>query len=147
MRRGFTLIELLVTISIIAVLSAIGFATYQGIQSKARDGVRKNDLAKLATALELYLQKEGKYPLPQTGAESCSRDTTSFYSVITPYISGDVPTDPKDKNQYCYISANSGVSFRLFAKLENSTDSNISCNPPTYDYTVTSDNTTLSCPP
>ena len=61
MKRGFTLIELLVTISIIAVLSAIGFATYQGIQSKARDGVRKNDLQKVATVLEIYFQKNNKY--------------------------------------------------------------------------------------
>lgn len=57
MRRGFTLVELLVVTSIIAVLSTIGITTYQEIQSKARDSVRKQDLNTLAIALELYYQK------------------------------------------------------------------------------------------
>jgi len=55
--RGFTLIELLVTISIIAVLSSIGLIVYQGVQSKARDSIRKSDLQKLAIALEIYAQQ------------------------------------------------------------------------------------------
>lgn len=143
MRRGFTLIELLVTISIIAILSAIAFAAYQGIQSKARDSVRKNDLNKLATALEIYNQKNGKYV---EGSETCQQITDSFYNTIVP-SSGKAPKDPATGNSYCYVPINNGQAFRLFAKLENSTGSNISCNPPTYDYTVTSDNTTLSCPP
>ncbi len=62
MKKGFTLIELLITISIIAILSTIGLVTFQGVQAKARDATRKNDLRAIATALEIYYQKNGAYP-------------------------------------------------------------------------------------
>ena len=150
--KGFTLIELLVTVSIIAILSTIGLVSFQGTQAKARDAIRKDDLNKLATALEIYLQKNGQY-IPPTNAnpDSCDRDTAFFYSGIAPYMSGNmVPKEPQtDANinrPYCYISENNGQSFRLFTKLENSADSNITCAYSTYNYTKTSDDLNPSCP-
>ncbi len=56
---GFTLNELMVVISIIAVVSTIGVTSYQGLQAKARDSIRKNDLQKISLALEGYFQKNG----------------------------------------------------------------------------------------
>ena len=90
MKKGFTLIELLVAISIIAVLSTIGLVSYQGTQGKARDSVRKQDLNKLATALELYFQGKGQYI---TGSGNCLQNTASstFYTDIRQYLNSEVP--------------------------------------------------------
>lgn len=60
--RGFTLIELLVVISIIGILSTIGFMAFQGVQKTARDTKRKADVATIAKALEMhYNQATKKY--------------------------------------------------------------------------------------
>ncbi len=139
--RGFTLIELLVVISIIAVLSTIGITTYQGMTSKARDSIRKNDLNKLSTALELYFQKNNQYipPANNTDPDNCSRDTSTFYNLITPFMSGGVPIDPKTGANYCYIAVNNGQSYRLFAKVDNCSNSgNLACTNTDYNYSVVS---------
>jgi len=54
-KKGFTLIELLIVISIIAVLSVIGFAVYSnlGAQVKSRNIQRRADLDAIAKALEV----------------------------------------------------------------------------------------------
>jgi len=52
--RGFTIVELLVVIVVIAILAAITIVAYNGIQVRARDNVRKQDLAQISKALKLY---------------------------------------------------------------------------------------------
>lgn len=121
MNRGFTLIELLVAISIIAVLSTIGLTIFSGVQSKARDSVRKNDLNALATALELYFQNNGKYI---AGVGSCSDNTSNstFNDDIKQYLN-ELPQDPKSDNPpYCYEAVTGGLNYKLYAKLEDGTD-------------------------
>lgn len=121
MKKGFTLIELLVAISIIAALSIIGLTTYQGITTKARDSIRKNDLSTLATALEIYFQKNGKYIGSGDGTQDKCADTDTFYNTIASYINGPVPKDPKGA-KYCYQSLDRGLNYKLYAKLENCKD-------------------------
>ena len=150
MKKGFTLIELLVTISIIAVLSTIGLTIFSGVQSKARDSTRKQDLNKLATALEIYFQNNSQFITSQN--QTCnSTDTNTFYTAITPYISGVVPKDPKTGTQYCYFSENNGQSFRLFAKLENCSDkdiiSGINCQTAAWNYSIVSENLIITPAP
>lgn len=53
-KDGFTIVELLIVIVVIAILAAITIVAYNGIQARARDNVRKQDLAYLAKALKLY---------------------------------------------------------------------------------------------
>ena len=143
-RNGFTLVEILVVITIIATLASISFATFNNAQIKTRDGIRKNDLNSLKIALEIYAQKNNLSYVGGTGV-SCSTDTGNFYTTIAPYMANSkVPKDPSPpNNQYCYISLNSGSSFRLFAKLENCSNSNIpniNCSSsPDWNYSVTSE--------
>lgn len=120
--KGFTLIELLVAVAILAVVSTIGIIIFQGAQAKARDAVRKNDLEKLATALEIYLQYKGKYVVNNG---SCS-DNTAGSSLYTDadfanLISDSLPKDPKSSNPYCYESP-TGLTYKLYAKLEDGSD-------------------------
>ncbi len=145
---GFTLIELLVVITIIAVLSSIGFASFRGTQSKARDSQRKQDLRQLSSALEIYFQKNNAYINPAgVGAGDCTNDMANFYSVIAPFMANQkVPKDPLTGNPYCYMPLNNGQSFRLFAILENSGDKNaVLCS--NHNYTVFSQDLTFSCAP
>ena len=105
-KKGFTLIELLVTISILAVLSTIGMLLYQGVLAKTRDATRKNDLNKLASALEIYYQENNKYP------------NNNFSNEIAPKLSDNtIPKDPKTGESYYYAGTDS--FFTLCAKLEN----------------------------
>jgi prepilin-type N-terminal cleavage/methylation domain-containing protein len=76
-RAGFTLIELMVTITIIAIISSIGFVTYANAQLSARDARRKSDLRSIATALELYQQKNGRFPCLDGDGWALSSDASA----------------------------------------------------------------------
>lgn len=151
MKKGFTLIELLIAISIVAVLSAVGFTVYQSVQSKARDSIRKNDLSKLATALEIYYQQNNQFVVGSDRGDLTSCDsslTSTFYTSMASGMTNGVPADPLTRQAYCYISLSSGQSFRLFAKMENANNANLTgCPASTYNYSAVSDNINLSCPP
>lgn len=57
--NGFTVIELIIVVTVIAILAAIAYVGYNGTQERARDTKRKNDLAMIAEAIQLYREKEG----------------------------------------------------------------------------------------
>lgn len=59
--RGFTIVELLIVIVVIAILAAISVIAYNGIQQRARDAQRKNDLATIAKSLQVYNVDNGNY--------------------------------------------------------------------------------------
>lgn len=104
-KKGFTLIELMITISIVAIISAIGLVSYSQTQKIARDARRKEDLRSLAIAIELYYQKIKTYP--------------PVLASLKPNYINNIPTDPKDKLPYPY-SLQSG--YTLCATLENVND-------------------------
>jgi len=60
--KGFTLIELLVVISIIGLLSSFAMVSLNVARQKARDALRKGDMAQLRTALYLYYDDNLSYP-------------------------------------------------------------------------------------
>ena len=103
LRRGFTLIELLITISIIGILASLTLASYNGAQSKARDGVRKQDLAQVKRALELAKSDcDGNASYP----------TRANYGALTTFLKQDVaanaymnpvPVDPTPSKSYTFF--------------------------------------------
>ncbi len=68
--RGFTIVELLIVIVVIAILAALSFVAYNGIQQRARDSQRQQDVRTIAKALELYFADNNAYPQSGCGA-SC----------------------------------------------------------------------------
>lgn len=77
-RRGFTLIELLVVVSIIAILSAVGLASFQNARNKALDGSYK------ATVKSI-----------QQAAEQAFNQTTNVYvaqATVATYLEAGWPT-------------------------------------------------------
>ena len=60
---GFTIVELIIVIVIIGTLASIVGASYNGIQQKALNISRLNDMDKVASLLALYAkQNNGAYP-------------------------------------------------------------------------------------
>ncbi len=116
LRLGFTVIELMVVVTIIAVLTLIGVASYTQTNKKARDGKRKADLEQVRSALVLYRTDTGSYPVSLTW---------STMAPIQSYISGTSIADPLPSpyTQYSYSSGGSGSTFSICATLEATTPS------------------------
>lgn len=145
--RGFSLVELLVVTSIIIALAGIAMVVYTSAQQKSRDARRKDDLLSITRALEIYYQKNGRYPCNSniqysaTAAAFWITDTDCGTRIDfnNQYISA-LPKDPKDNtanfqdnnndNKYGYAywqvdhsggSCPGGVGqyYILWTKLEN----------------------------
>lgn len=86
--RGFTIVELLIVIVVIAILAAITIVAFNGIQARARDNVRKQDLAQLVKATKLYAVDNGDYAEANCGSGgSGSGWLSSDYDGAGPWLS------------------------------------------------------------
>jgi type II secretion system protein G len=119
-KRGFTLLEMLIIITIIGVLVAIGLTNYTDVQVRARDTKRKNDLASLQEAVELYHLDYDTYPASALIAwgGSFTDDNGTVYMA-------EVPQDPSG-NSYVYEYLSDGDGYRLYTTLENVNDEDFS---------------------
>lgn len=101
--RGFTIVELLIVIVVIAILAAISIVAYNGIQSRARDAQRSNDVTVLLKALENYRTINGVYPAAtpagSDGGWESSWQDTNFMEYLD--ISKK-PLDPTNNSTYRY---------------------------------------------
>lgn len=61
-KSGFTIVELLIVIVVLAILAAISIVAYNGVQERARNAQREQDIKTIAKALEMYYLDEGAYP-------------------------------------------------------------------------------------
>jgi prepilin-type N-terminal cleavage/methylation domain-containing protein len=102
-KRGFTLIELMVTISIIAVLAAVGLVVFTSVQKTGRISKRTQDLAAIRTAIELFKATNGFYPSLPAGTAIGSPATFVCVSELTPAANSlepnFMPVIPKDPIQ------------------------------------------------
>lgn len=62
-QKGFTLIELLVVIAIIGLLASVVLLSLNSARQKSRDAKRLADVRQIASALELYFNDCGSYPV------------------------------------------------------------------------------------
>lgn len=109
---GFTLVELLVVISIIGLLSSFAIVSLNSARLKARDALRKGDMAQLRTALDIYYDNNLAYPICDSGnwdpldphfgstidnGSDCYRDVVGIElsDPLAP-IMMDIPQDPKN---------------------------------------------------
>lgn len=65
-QAGFTIVELLIVIVVIAILAAISVVAYTGIQERARDAQRLQDMATIKKALLMYNATHGGVPTVYT---------------------------------------------------------------------------------
>jgi type II secretion system protein G len=146
-QRAFTLVELLVVISIIGILATLITANLNSARSRARDAQRKSDLKNMSTALRLYYNDRGVFPVKDAsyqimGCTSYDSPASCVWGTEWSVGSGTektiymsiLPKDPLSPSQdYRYEPGATGDTFVLSACLENSSDnqglaaSEISC--------------------
>jgi len=126
MKFGFTLIELLVVVAILGILASVGLGQFFTAQKRGRDTQRKESLASIARALEMYYNDHKQYPLSSGENEGniviggATIDWGGeFTDGETTYMK-QLPKDPADNAHYFYMS--DGTSFKLYALLEHSED-------------------------
>ena len=122
---GFTIVELLIVIVVIAILAAISVVAYNGIQTRARDNVRKADLSSIAKALELYRADFGEYPPSPANIGWCTQISHPSHPQVRnalQAIMSKIPKDPlyADTYQDYFYRKNSEQSYTLAAELEGS---------------------------
>lgn len=150
---GFTLIELMIAISIIAVISAVGFTTFSQSQMRARDSRRKSDLRAISVALELFRQKNGRYPCAGVTTQNEQSLTPSEWiidknsggcagvnTLLAPTYINSMPKDPLNTSSYYYQYQSTGADYTpscragqwyfLSAVLENPNDPEMYANAP-----------------
>lgn len=89
LKRGFTLIELLVVIAIIGILSGIVVTSLGGQRARARDARRTSEIQNIALAMQIYIDKNGYYPVALT-------------NLVSDGLLAKAPVDPSTGNSYVY---------------------------------------------
>ena len=122
-QKGFTLIELLVVIAIIGLLSTLAVVALNNARLKSRDARRVADIKQMQTALELYFNDCGLYPLPvNTVADGsiAADDGTCPGSETTKYMA-IIPDDPTPGEDYVYTQTGGTGSYEITYTLEGPT--------------------------
>jgi len=136
---GFTLIELLVVVSIIGLLSSFAVVSLNSARAKARDALRKGDMAQIRTAMNLYYDDNTAYPacgtynagVPDFGATNACYSgalTTALTGGTRPYLASQ-PADPRNLSNdpaisavYIYSYVSNGSEYALTYHLEEEVD-------------------------
>ena len=119
-QKGFTIVELLIVIVVIAILAAITIVAYNGVQQRARDSQRDQNIQTITKALELYYVDNGRYPAGGGSTNINTWWTTSsdaswqtLRNSLAQYLGGQsLPTDPK---QGSTSAMSGGYSYDYYA--------------------------------
>ena len=104
--RAFTLIELLVAITVIAILMALLFPAFKGVQDQAKKTQAKNDLTQIVTAVNAYYTEYGKYPLKaadQGSEKSFTSDNSNLVYTLQAIALGDNASDALNPRKISFL--------------------------------------------
>jgi type II secretion system protein G len=141
MKKGFTLIEIMVVIAIMGVLITMIAGSFIASQKKGRDLKRKSDIVQVGKAMEMYFYDKGRYPLGDAGTGkfigcvesvggpevACDWGSTTGWKNATAGViyMGLLPKDPTSTQKYWYSSDATGSYYKIYARLENTSDASI----------------------
>jgi prepilin-type processing-associated H-X9-DG protein/prepilin-type N-terminal cleavage/methylation domain-containing protein len=99
---AFTLVELLTTVTIVAVLTSLGFAATRGVTEKTRTTRCLNDLRQVGTALQLYVgDNGGRFPNTSHQGVAASWTNTLADFLRTNFL-GRCCSVPKHRSKLTY---------------------------------------------
>jgi len=114
---GFTIVELLIVIVVIAILASISIVAYNGIQGRANDSRRLQDLSSMQKVLSIYNIEKGFFPpsvaSPNESSYESSTTTgpTPFLASLNEYTGGKIFADPINSgpSRYLYKTFGAGT--------------------------------------
>ncbi|KKT78641.1 MAG: General secretion pathway protein G [Parcubacteria group bacterium GW2011_GWF2_44_8] len=125
---GFTLLELLVVISIIALLTAVIAVNALQSGQQSRDAKRQADIRSLQSAVELYKNKNGRYPDGCRGANTwsgqqgtsyaCAGGSAQYIIGLAPEFISVLPFEDKLNglnSGYVYRTNTNGTVYKIMA--------------------------------
>jgi prepilin-type N-terminal cleavage/methylation domain-containing protein len=130
-KQGFTLAEIIIVVAIMSIIAGIVLFNVSTASKKSRDADRQADLRTIQAAVELYKQKNGRYPAGCRGAGVWSGQVGTSYACASgnQYIVGlapefirVLPTDKRlsDTNPtnsgYVYTTNTDGTVYKIMAK-------------------------------
>lgn len=118
-KKGFTLIELLVVIAIIGLLSTLSILALNTARARSRDARRLADVRQIQTALEMYFNDLGYYPVDgavDAGDAISTTNGTYLRSVPKPPTPVDGSSCPTAQPNYTYdnvVTAGTGGTYTI----------------------------------
>lgn len=122
--KAFSFVELIVSVTILSIISTIWFISYSWYLWDSRDSQRKSDLAQVGSALKVYKQKRGYYPVPGQAfninynsilvANQWDFDNNVRLNTLDRLV-----MDPKTKNPYLYSITKNKQEYEMASTLEN----------------------------
>jgi prepilin-type N-terminal cleavage/methylation domain-containing protein len=124
--RGFTLIEVLIVVTLLGIIAAVIYGSFNRGTAQSRDTQRMADLRNLQNAIELYKQEKGRYPLGcnspgwsgQSGADYACSSGNQYILDLAPKYIRTLPKDPKlngNNSGYAYLVNADGTVYKLVA--------------------------------
>ena len=83
---AFTVVELLIVVVVIAIIAAISIVAFTGVQQRARDSVRKQDISAIIKAIHMYSNDVGDFADSGCGNGSGSGWLVSDYDGTGPNV-------------------------------------------------------------
>lgn len=126
--------ELITAVGLFAIFSLVVLVGINPLAQykKAQDARRKNDLAQLARAIELYYGDHSQYPLAANYyiVDDATGEPIPWGEEWQPYIDL-LPEDPSGSKRYLYHVSSDRQKFWIFASLDVKTDPS-RCRPDLY---------------